>query len=222
MATDRLLTTLESYLDTESQCERAWLTGHEKTAPCDQLVALEHELRDELARAKLHPRPAISRILVAVDHSPRAPWVLHAALRLAETLSASVRVLHVIDAALAVNNEYGIADTHLLTSLHADAERFLAVLTANEPLAGDALLLEGDPGQEIVSAAKSWKADLIVLAAPGHGQFVELLTNSATEYALRHAPCPVLTVTREVSRTAGVMAAGGEVEGGPKKRSDVD
>ena len=197
MATDHLVETVEKYLDTEARCERAWLTGHTAAAPCAQLDALTQDLRAQLALAKAHPRPAIARILVAVDKSPRAAWVLHTATHLAASLNAALRIVHVVDQSLAVNNEYGIADANVISALRNEGDRFLTTLTAGEPLAQDTVLREGDPGEEIVAAATAFGADLIVLAAPGHGQFVELLTGSAAEWAMRHAPCPVLTIAHD-------------------------
>ena len=199
MSTPHLLETVEKYLQVEKRYERAWLTGHE--LPRDELAGLEHELRDELARAKAHAgQSTFRRILVAVDNNPRAAWVLHTAAALAAVVEgAAIRVVHVVDPSFAVNNEYGIADTTLVREMRDNADRFLSALTAEVPEAADIVIRDGSPGEEILDEARRFQADVIVVASPAHGQFVELLTGSADEYLMRHAACPILTVGHEPS-----------------------
>ena len=48
--------------------------------------------------------------------------------------------------------------------------------------------------RQILEAAASLPADLIVLGTHGHSGFDHLLLGSVTERVLRRAPCPVLTV----------------------------
>jgi nucleotide-binding universal stress UspA family protein len=199
MTTTHLVETVEKYLTTQRSLERAWLTG--RPAPRELLVALEHELQHELARAKSHhEQRTFARILVAVDNNPRAAWVIHAAAALAGVMETStLRVVHVIDPAYAVNNEYGIADTNVLSQMRDTADLFLATLTADLPQAADVIVREGSPGEQIATEARNWHADLIVLATPSHGQFVELLTGSAAEYLMRHTTCPILTVSHDTA-----------------------
>jgi nucleotide-binding universal stress UspA family protein len=59
----------------------------------------------------------------------------------------------------------------------------------------EAQVVEGRPAPEIMRAAKEGGADLIVLGTHGRTGFDRLLLGSVTERVLRHAPCPVLTVT---------------------------
>jgi nucleotide-binding universal stress UspA family protein len=53
-------------------------------------------------------------------------------------------------------------------------------------------VVEGDPRHEIVEAAETWKADLIVLGARGLGAIKEFLLGSVSLGVARHARCPVL------------------------------
>jgi nucleotide-binding universal stress UspA family protein len=55
-------------------------------------------------------------------------------------------------------------------------------------------LLEGEPADQILKAARAEAADLIVLGTHGTTGLARLLMGSVAETVLRKAPCPVLTV----------------------------
>ena len=54
-------------------------------------------------------------------------------------------------------------------------------------------VVKGNPEQEIVEIAKSWRADLIVVGSHGRGFWGRLL-GSVSDGVLHHAPCSVLVV----------------------------
>ena len=53
---------------------------------------------------------------------------------------------------------------------------------------------EGDPADEIVSAAEEIGADLIVVATHGRSGWRRFVLGSVTEKLMRSAECPILTV----------------------------
>jgi nucleotide-binding universal stress UspA family protein len=55
-------------------------------------------------------------------------------------------------------------------------------------------LLDGDAAEEIIKAADSERADVIVLGTHGATGLTRLLMGSVAERVMRKAPCPVLTV----------------------------
>ena len=55
-------------------------------------------------------------------------------------------------------------------------------------------VMMGDPGVEILQAAKRQGADLIVMATHGRKGLRHLVLGSVAEHVVREAPCPVLTV----------------------------
>jgi nucleotide-binding universal stress UspA family protein len=61
----------------------------------------------------------------------------------------------------------------------------------------------GSPVETIVEEAKSWEADLILMATAGHQGFLDVIRGSTSERVLRHAPCPVLTVPAADERRRG-------------------
>lgn len=55
---------------------------------------------------------------------------------------------------------------------------------------------EGSAYDQINAAARSLKADLIVIASQGHKGLSRVPLGSTAERVVRHAPCPVLVVRR--------------------------
>ena len=53
---------------------------------------------------------------------------------------------------------------------------------------------KGDPVEEILAAADSLEAELIVMTTAGHDGVIDALRGSTTEKVLRRSPCPLLAV----------------------------
>jgi nucleotide-binding universal stress UspA family protein len=76
-----------------------------------------------------------------------------------------------------------------------DAQVQLARLRPEDPLVEvDHHVVEGDPADEILKAAATLHADVIVLGTHGNTGLTRLLVGSVAEHVMRKAPCPVLTV----------------------------
>ena len=56
------------------------------------------------------------------------------------------------------------------------------------------LVITGDPAREIVRAARSARADLLVIGTHGRTGFSRLFLGSVAQRLVATAPCPVLTV----------------------------
>jgi len=56
------------------------------------------------------------------------------------------------------------------------------------------LVRYGTPFAEIADAARTLKADLIILTTHGYTGLKHVFMGSTAERVVRHAPCPVLTV----------------------------
>ncbi len=117
----------------------------------------------------------LKHILIPVDHTPHPQIALDAAASLAALL--------------------GCADV-LFTVLHIGPSRsFPAVKTyPGEHWKWEATLEYGDLEEQILRAAESGQADLIVMATEGHHGFLDALRGSTTERIVRAADCPVLAV----------------------------
>jgi nucleotide-binding universal stress UspA family protein len=57
------------------------------------------------------------------------------------------------------------------------------------------LVRHGDPAEEIVALASEEAFDLLVIGAPHRRFFEGMVLGTTTLRAVRHAPCPVLTVS---------------------------
>jgi nucleotide-binding universal stress UspA family protein len=52
----------------------------------------------------------------------------------------------------------------------------------------------GDPAEEIIAAAKSRRADLVVVGSRGYGRLAGLLVGSVAQKVVSLAPCPIVVV----------------------------
>ncbi|MBK7860328.1 MAG: universal stress protein [Archangiaceae bacterium] len=142
----------------------------------------------------------ISRILLPVDFSPPAETALEYAMVLANSLGASITLLHIMQVP---NGMVGIVpgatiDGDVVAATDLARER-LASLAAplrargfdrvDEQLVTNVATIQG-----ILDHARTGDYQLIVMATHGRTGAARLLMGSVTEQVLRNATCPVLTV----------------------------
>jgi nucleotide-binding universal stress UspA family protein len=142
----------------------------------------------------------IRRVLYASDFSKASSRAFQTAMTMAKASKARLTIVHVIVPFMAMVPEH-YADSGTLDQLAAQArqwsQRQLAKLAARAKGTGSrttALLREGDPAEQIVRAARSERADLIVVGTHGRRGFSKLFVGSVAERVVRTAPCPVVTV----------------------------
>jgi nucleotide-binding universal stress UspA family protein len=84
----------------------------------------------------------------------------------------------------------------MLTDIRTDVQRRLGRLVVRRGRGGPAkgLVLEGIPHDRIVRAARSTRADLIVLGTHGRTGLGRVFLGSVAARVVTLAPCPVLTV----------------------------
>lgn len=137
----------------------------------------------------------IDTILAPVDFSPASKLAVRQAAALAETLAASLRLLHVIETPV-LPSVYGQPMPFDTTDLR---RRSLAALEQLAEEAGvadegtDFLASPGYPATEIVAEAERLEAGLIVMPPFSRGRLEHFLTGRTTDLVVRTAPCPVLT-----------------------------
>lgn len=139
------------------------------------------------------------RILCPIDFSPSALQALGFALDLARQADGRVTLMHVVEW---LAEEEPKALTHFDVPayqryLSADAGDRLRLLVADESrmwVEIDSIVVLGRSHREILRAAQTIPADLIVMGAQGKGGVGLALFGSTTQQVVRSAGCPVLTV----------------------------
>ena len=140
------------------------------------------------------------RILYASDFSSASRPAFAQAVDLAKANRAELTIAHVLTPALPV-----IADGYMSAQAYRDIEmtarrwgqKQLDALVTKAKRAGvraRPLLLEGVAADHIVRAARSRRADMIVIGTHGRTGFARLMVGSVANRVVSHARCPVLTV----------------------------
>lgn len=141
------------------------------------------------------PRPRLERLLLATDLSEASVSATDEAFELARRLGASLLVVSVIDPGtlLRPGGRYS-ARMDQVRDRREQLARTLVARGREEGVEVSFLVWEGDPGDMIVTAAESERADLIVVGSHGRGAVGRFFIGSVSEHVVRHAACPVLVV----------------------------
>ncbi|MCF7854110.1 MAG: universal stress protein [Candidatus Pacebacteria bacterium] len=141
----------------------------------------------------------IHKILCPVDFSVSSYHALEYAIAFAEKYKAELKVVYVMEVAAAALSlsEVDVTDPGLLEQLQSDANDKLDQIAKetrerHEPVTQQ--MLYGKPFVEIITAAKDWQADVIIMGTHGRTGLEHVLIGSVAEKVVRKAPCPVLTV----------------------------
>ena len=142
----------------------------------------------------------IRRILCASDFSKTSGKALISAIDLAKANRARLTILHAhVPIVPLVPEQYLEASTwdRVDTETRRWAERQVEKLTEKARKRGvraSAMMVTGDPAQQIVRMARSKRADLIVVGTHGRRGFSKFFLGSVAERVIATAPCPVMTV----------------------------
>jgi nucleotide-binding universal stress UspA family protein len=147
--------------------------------------------------------PTFSKILVPTDFSDDSKLALSYAIELAQKFSAEIMVVHVDQplAPVMVSELNPGLDVGTMNRI-AEEQRLLALRELDQTSArlresgvkSRGLMRVGAPFLEILHAAQSENADLIVMGTHGRTGLAHVLIGSVAERVVNKAPCPVLTV----------------------------
>lgn len=141
-----------------------------------------------------------TRILVPTDFSDTSDAALTYARTLADSLGASLHLVHVFDDpygnALVAEMSPSVYDSMRATELSQARRRLLRRLPPadRKQFHGSTAIVTGSPAQAIVDYATDRGMDLIVIGTHGRSGFAHLILGSVAEQVVRTATCPVLTV----------------------------
>jgi nucleotide-binding universal stress UspA family protein len=142
----------------------------------------------------------IRRILHPSDFSRASAGAFAKAVDMAKTNRAEMVVLHVLAPVLPfVGDGYVSPKVYeeIEASGRAQAQKQLNVLVAKAKRAGaraKSLLMEGIPHEQILRAARSKRADVVVLGTHGRTGLAKFFVGSVASRVVSMGPCPVLTV----------------------------
>jgi nucleotide-binding universal stress UspA family protein len=134
------------------------------------------------------------------DFSRASSAAFKRAVEMAKSNRAELLLVHVISPAMPLVGD-GYVSPQVYEDMEAAAraytQKHLQALIAKAKKAGarvKGLLLEGLAHERIAQAARSRKADVVVIGTHGRTGFAKLFLGSVASRVLAISPCPILTV----------------------------
>ena len=139
------------------------------------------------------------RILVPLNLSPGEEKVVKAAAAMAAESRGRLCLFHVFDSRAVedVFHLHGLKEEEVRERMRAGADEYIDRLRGRAWLKGisvDVLYATGLPPEEIVTAAREWKADLVVLSRSRRSGLAHLLYGRTSDGVVREASCAVLVL----------------------------
>ncbi len=158
------------------------------------------------------------RILFATDFSPHAELAKKVAVDLAKGNGDkrlwSLTVLEPVEEPLwSAEEPAGVSEEKWESVVSAEEKELEAerrkhldqdiadIKTIGIPVTG--MVREGNPVEEIVAAAQEVSADVIVMGTHSNRTIWDVVLGSVTERVIKHAPCPVIAVSRTPKQSTG-------------------
>ena len=140
------------------------------------------------------------RILHPSDFSSAARAAFARAVAMAKAERAELLLVHVMTPVIPLMGDGYISPKiydDMERSMRAHSQKQMDKLVAKAKTAGArarGLLLEGTAADRIVRAARSYRADVIVIGTHGRTGLARVFLGSVAARVVGTAPCPVLTV----------------------------
>jgi len=167
-----------------------------------------------MAVLRVHRAPLMSgdyRVLLAIDLSSGTSRLLDEAQRFGQALNAIVDIIHVAEpdpdfvgylkrpVADSRSQEDMIRSSHAeaLSIEHQQAQAFAATLRTNGVRVDQTLTVQGPTLETILSHARKFGTDLIVLGSHRRSTFHRLWYGNTVGTVTEHAPCAVLVIPVE-------------------------
>ncbi|MCA9563301.1 MAG: universal stress protein [Myxococcales bacterium] len=145
----------------------------------------------------------ITKILIPVDFSASCRAAAEYGLKLAAQFGAEVDLLHVWDPPSYIGPEVMISvpggtsaalRDYVREEAQAELERFSSSLAVPDGVTVSTHLQGGDARLSILSQLEDVSYDLLIMGTHGRKGLSRFFLGSVTEYVLRRAACPVLTI----------------------------
>jgi len=142
----------------------------------------------------------IRRVLHPTDFSRASAAAFKRAIDMAKANKAELLLVHVMNPVVPIMGD-GYVSPNVYEDMEAAAragsQKQLSRLILKAKRAGarvKGLLLEGVAHERIAQAARSRKADLVVIGTHGRTGFAKLFLGNVASRVVTFSPCPVLTV----------------------------
>ena len=145
---------------------------------------------------------AYKNIIVPTDGSVNSKRALEHAIVLASSLGASITLVYVANIVSVISNfdqipnASGYVTQQVALDMEEEGKGVLDDFAKEVPEGIDVKTVfeVGSPGPAVLSVAKKYKADLIVMGSRGLGPLKGLFMGSVSSYVVTHSGCPVLIV----------------------------
>lgn len=139
------------------------------------------------------------KIVVGVDGSEPATRAVDWCATYAEQLHAEIVIVHAIDLPV-YQSTVGIRlpapppSPEYRAELTEHIANVWCAALATKKVPYRVVLMDGDPAEAIIQAAKTESADLVVTGRRGRGGFAELVLGSTSHALTHHLECPLVIV----------------------------
>lgn len=145
---------------------------------------------------------AYKNIIVPTDGSVNSKRALEHAIVLASSLGASITLVYVANIVSVISNfdqipnASGYVTEQVALDMEEEGKGVLDDFAKEVPEGIDVKTVfeVGSPGPAVLSVAKKYKANLIVMGSRGLGPLKGLFMGSVSSYVVTHSGCPVLIV----------------------------
>lgn len=159
--------------------------------------------RQTRGQTKRKSQTAFKSIIVPIDFSDTSIKALDYALAIAEEFGSQIHLVHVLEFPAVFNSTSQPSYANWDNEAKKSATIRLAELVEekiDELISVNSEVRFGRAYQAVCETAKEQKADLIVIGTHGFTGLKHLLLGSTAERVIRHAPCSVLVVRKQISR----------------------
>ena len=144
----------------------------------------------------MYERPRYPRILVAIDETPAAAFVLRHVVPYALDQNSQLTLVSVATNPPSFAAAAGVSPPQLADQIEHEAATHLREVAASLPenLSVTTLLRHGDPAEEILALLDEQPFDLLCIGARGRGRVTGALLGSVSTAVLHNSPVPVVVL----------------------------
>ena len=138
-----------------------------------------------------------NNIIVPTDGSVNSKRALEHAVVIASSLGATITLVYVANIVSVISNfdqipnASGYVTEQVALDMEEEGKGILDEFAKSIP---QNIFEVGSPGPAVLSVAKKYNADLIVMGSRGLGPLKGLFMGSVSSYVVTHSVCPVLIV----------------------------